>query len=118
MKMRVMYLSSNKQFKTYAEAIGQACNCLVNDIPPAYPADNEKLVLIGISSKGKLDDKVRRFASELIPSRSKNVALFIDGSPDSDAEKELKKPITINSRFWDYVPSYRYIFEDDDDLYI
>ena len=96
MKMRVMYLSSNKQFKTYAEAIGQACNCLVNDIPPAYPADNEKLVLIGISSKGKLDDKVRRFASELIPSRSKNVALFIDGSPDSDAEKELKN-ILINA---------------------
>lgn len=35
-----------------------------------------------------------------------------------NAEKELKKPITINSKFWDYVPSYSYYFDDDDDLYI
>ena len=38
MKMRVMYSSKKGKFITYAEAIAQACGCLANDIPPAYPA--------------------------------------------------------------------------------
>lgn len=91
MKMRVMYLSKKSKFITYAEAIGQACGCLVNDIPPAYPADNERLVLIGITGGNTIDDKVRRFCGELIPQRAKNVALFVDGAKDSKAELEVKR---------------------------
>ena len=91
MKMRVMYLSKKAKMVTFAEAIGQACGCLVNDIPPAYPADNEKLVIIGISAGAILDDKVRRFCGELIPQRAKNVALFVDGAKGSKAELEAKR---------------------------
>ncbi len=91
MKMRVMYSSKKSKFITYAEAIGQACGCLVNDIPPAYPADNERLVLIGLTVGASIDDKVRRFCGELIPQRAKNVALFIDGPKDSKSELEIKR---------------------------
>ena len=76
MKMRVMYSSKKGKVATYAEAIGQACGCLTNDIPPAYPADKERLVIIGVTLKGEPEDKVRRFCSELIPARAQNVALF------------------------------------------
>ncbi len=91
MKMRVMYSSRKRKLITYAEAIGQACGCLTNDIPPAYPCDKERLVIIGLTLGLEPEDKVRRFCSELIPSRAQNVALFIDGKSDSDAEEQLKE---------------------------
>lgn len=92
MKMRVMYSSTKGKLITYAEAIAQACGCLANDIPPAYPADKERLVLIGVSMKGgEPNDQVRRFCSELYPNRAQNVALFIDGEPNSDGEAQLKQ---------------------------
>ena len=57
MKMRVMYSSKKGKVATYAEAIGQACGCLTNDIPPAYPADKERLVIIGVTLKGEPEEK-------------------------------------------------------------
>ena len=91
MKMRVMYSSKKGKLVTYAEAIGAACGCLVNDIPPAYPADKERLVLIGLTLNGEPEDKVRRFCSELYPDRAANVALFIDGEKDSEGEQQVKE---------------------------
>jgi len=91
MKMRVMFSSKKGKMETYASAIGLACGCLVNDIPPAYPADKERLVIIGVTLKGEPTDEVRRFCSELYPNRAQNVALFIDGEKDSTGEKMLKE---------------------------
>ena len=66
---------------------------LVNDIPPAYPADKERLVLIGLTLTPNADpeDRVRRFCSELYPDRAANVALFIDGPAGTDAENQIKE---------------------------
>ncbi len=91
MKMRVMYSSKKGKLITYAEAIGQACGCLANDIPPAYPADKERLVIIGVTLNGEPNDKVRRFCSELYPNRAANVALFIDGEPNTEGEEQIKE---------------------------
>ena len=91
MKMRVMYSSKKGKVATYAEAIGQACGCLTNDIPPAYPADKERLVIIGVTLKGEPEDKVRRFCSELIPARAQNVALFVDGEKDSAGVRHIRQ---------------------------
>ena len=90
MKMRVMYSSKKGKVVTYAEAIGQACGCLVNDIPPAYPADKERLVLIVVTMNGEPNDAVRRFCSELYPNRAQNVALIIDGPEKSSGEAVLR----------------------------
>lgn len=91
MKMRVMYASKKGKLITFAEAIGQANGCLVNDIPPAYPADKERLVIIVLTLKGAPEDRVRRFCSELIPSRAQNVVLVVDGEKNSSAEKQIKQ---------------------------
>ena len=89
-KMRVMYATSNKKMANYADAIGHAFSCSVNDIPPSYPCDNERLVVLGLSLKGnKIEDRVRRICTELIPTRARATALFIDGEPGSEAEKEV-----------------------------
>ncbi len=90
MKMRVMYSSKKGKVVTYAEAIGQACGCLVNDIPPAYPADKERLVLIVVTMNGEPTDAVRRFCSELYPNRAQNVALVIDGPENCPGEATLR----------------------------
>ena len=93
MKMRVMVYTKNGQMKTYADAIGQAIGCLVSDIPPAYPCENERLVVIGLSCKGKLEDIVERFCVQLTPQRANNVAFFIDGKPGTEAETKAKEII-------------------------
>jgi hypothetical protein len=48
-------------------------------IPPAYSCENERLVILGISGKGDLDDMVRRFCGELNKKKAQNVAILIDG---------------------------------------
>ena len=91
MKMRVMYATKKGKMVTYAEAIGAANGCLVNDIPPAYPCDKERLVLIGLTLNGDPEDRVRRFCSELKPDKATYTALFIDGEPDSEGEEQVKE---------------------------
>ena len=91
MKMRVMYATKKGKMVTYAEAIGAANGCLVNDIPPAYPCDKERLVLIGLTLNGDPEDRVRRFCSELKPDKATYTALFIDGDPDSEGEEQVKE---------------------------
>ena len=91
MKMRVMYATRKGKMVTYAEAIGAANGCLVNDIPPAYPCDKERLVLIGLTLNGDPADRVRRFCSELKPDKATYTALFIDGEPDSEGEEQVKE---------------------------
>lgn len=91
LKMRVMYSSKKGKVVTYADAIAQAFNCLANDIPPAYPADKERLVIIVATLGDEPSDKLRRFCSELYPNRAQNVALAIDGEKDSEAEKTIRE---------------------------
>ncbi len=91
MKMRVMYYSKKAKLVTYATAIGEAYGCLVNDIPPAYPADKERLVVLALTL-GNTDpaDEVRRFCKELYPNRAQNVVLLVDGEQNTRGEKMVK----------------------------
>jgi len=91
MKMRVMYFSKKAKVVTYATAIGEAFGCLVNDIPPAYPADKERLAIL-VLTLGNADpaDEIRRFCKELYSNRAQNVALLVDGEPNSRGEKIVK----------------------------
>ncbi len=95
MKMRIMYYSKKGKMKAFADVLGKACQCQVNDIPPAYPADKERLVLIGASIKGEPSDELRRFCGELNSARANNVALFIDGPANSKGEQILKNTLKM-----------------------
>ncbi len=84
LKMRFLYSSKKSQMKQLAAAIktefGLSENNNATDIiPPAYPCENERLVILGISGKGELDDIVRRFCGELNKKKAQNVAIFVDG---------------------------------------
>ena len=84
LKMRFLYFSKKAQMKQLASAIKTEFALTENNnatdvIPPAYPCANERLVILGISGKGDLDDVVRRFCSQLDKKAAQNVAIFIDG---------------------------------------
>ena len=91
-KMRVLYESGKKGMAQIATAIKEKyelpVNAVDNQIPPAYSCEKERLVILGISVKGDLDDMVRRFCSELNPKKATNVALIIDGN-EAGAAKVL-----------------------------
>ena len=84
LKMRFLYFSKKAQMKQLASAIKTEFALTENNnatdvIPPAYPCANERLVILGISGKGDLDDVVRRFCSQLDKKAAQNVAILIDG---------------------------------------
>lgn len=89
-KMRVMCSSTKPKIKTYATALGEAFKCLVNDVPPAYPCDKERLVIIVMSLKGDPSDKLRLFCSELNATRAYNVALVVDNKEQERGIKIIK----------------------------
>ena len=84
LKMRFLYFSKKAQMKQLAAAIKTEFELTENNnatdvIPPAYSSNNERLVILGISGKGELDDIVRRFCSQLDKKAAQNVAIFVDG---------------------------------------
>ena len=84
LKMRFLYFSKKSQMKQLAAAIKTEFGLTENNnatdiIPPAYSCENERLVILGISGKGSLDDMVRRFCGELNKKKAQNVAILIDG---------------------------------------
>ena len=92
-KMRVMCASTKGKIKTYATALGEAFKCRVDDVPPAYSCDKERLVLIVASLKGDPSDKLRRFCGELNPARAYNVALVIDNESQKKGVEVLKNTL-------------------------
>ena len=95
LKMRFLYYSKKPQMKQLAVAIKTEFGLTENNnatdiIPPAYSCENERLVILGISGKGDLDDMVRRFCGELNKKKAQNVAIFIDGD-----DKLLQNTISV-----------------------
>ena len=58
-KMRVLYSSDKAKMKTFASALGEAFKCLVDAVPPGFPCEKERLVIIGMTLKGEPNDKLR-----------------------------------------------------------
>ena len=95
-KMRVLYASGKKKMVAFANEIKnkhQLAFNAVDVIPPAYPCDKERIVILAISAKGNdISDAVSRFCQELTKARAQNVALMIDG--DQAAANKIKEILT------------------------
>ena len=87
-KMRILYAASGKM-ATLAAKLHEEYQLgpnAVDNIPPAYSCDKERIVILGLSVKDQPDDSVRRFLGELNPSRAHNVALMMINSTEAGAE--------------------------------
>ena len=87
MKMQVLYFSKNGKgnAEAVATAVGRTFKCKCDQIPPAYPCQNEKLVIIVFDNYGKKAKQLIDFCKDLSTERASNVAvipLFNDGSND------------------------------------
>lgn len=84
LKMRFLYYSGKSKLKAMAEIVQKEFDLTQNhnsidQIPPAYPCENERLVILAVSGKNEPDDVLRRFCSELDKKKAQNVALLVDG---------------------------------------
>lgn len=94
-KMRVLHFSPNGNAEQIARAIAKIQEAKSDQIPPAYPSENEKLVIIGVELKGSSADKtVVDLCRDLTTARAKNVAFYAIGSGDFSAVNELKKIVS------------------------
>ncbi|HAN44835.1 MAG TPA: hypothetical protein DCP97_05525 [Ruminococcaceae bacterium] len=77
MKMQVLYFSKDGNSQILANALSREHRCKCDQIPPAYPCENEKLVIIGLELNGKEAPKqVVDFCKNMTDKRAKNVAFF------------------------------------------
>lgn len=89
MKMQALY-QSTKTDNTYrlCEVVSREHKCKCDQIPPAYPCENEKLVFIAVEGS-KPDKKVVAFCKDLTPARAKNVAFICVTSSGTEVAKSL-----------------------------
>lgn len=94
-KMRVLCSTSKKKLKNIANEIKvqkELAFNAVDVIPPAYPCDKERIVVLAVTASGKISDSLRLFCRELNKTRAQNVALMIDG--DEKAANLIKDTLT------------------------
>ena len=90
MKVQVLYFSKAGNATTVGDGIARHLKCKQDAIPPAYPAENEKIVFVGVDYKGKVEKKLMDFCNTLTTARTSNVAFFAvskNGSADLSAYK-------------------------------
>ena len=82
-KMRVLCATGKKKLRNIANEIKVkkelAFNAVDYKMPPSYPCDKERIVVLVVTASGKISDTLRLFCAELNKTRAQNVALMIDG---------------------------------------
>ena len=77
MKAKSLHFSKGGDVQVIASELGRVFQCVCDQIPPAYPCENEKVIFIGVSMNGKLPAAVDHFCKDLNPGRAKGVAFYV-----------------------------------------
>lgn len=96
MTIRVLYYSKGKHTRAVAEAIAQAVQEKAEAVPPAYPADNVKLLFLGSGVyAGKMGKPMQEYIGLLSRARVQNVALFSTSGNGGDAAiRQMRQMLT------------------------
>ena len=84
MKMRALVVSGKGKLKAIGDLLAKNGTYQADTIPPAYPCDRERLVVIIASVKPNMSDSFRRFCQALSKDLAQNVAIIADGA-ENDA---------------------------------
>ncbi|MGI5899417.1 MAG: hypothetical protein ACOX8S_05765 [Christensenellales bacterium] len=99
-KMRVLFFSKVGNAEHLAQAIARQYKTTSDQIPPAYPSDNEKLMIICLETGKRPDRQVLDFCSNLTPQRARNVSFLLvskhDGTEAGDILAEAVKKRGLN----------------------
>ena len=75
--MRVLFFSKAGNAELLAQTIARNYKTTSDQIPPAYPSENEKLLIICFEAGSKPDSQLIDFCANLTPQRAKNVAFAL-----------------------------------------
>lgn len=93
-KMRVLFFSKVGNAEHLAQTIAREYKTTSDQIPPAYPSDNEKLMIVCIEAGGKADSQVVDFCNNLTTQRARNIAfLLVTKSADASAIAPLAEAV-------------------------
>ncbi len=82
-KLRVLHYPDNKKLSDLCKSISGAYeNSKYDKIPPAYPCENEKLLVAFIKTGKEMTAELKNFVGDLSKSRAQNV-LFIFGCSEA-----------------------------------
>ena len=98
MRMRVLTKTGKGKLLTIANEVTKLIEAdkATDVIPPAYPCDGERLVVLVVSAKNNMSDDFGRFARSLKKSVTANVAFIIDGTKEA-ADKIVEMVKTNDS---------------------
>lgn len=86
MKMRVLTATNKGKLISLAAKVAEKAESSykVDQIPPAYPCERERLIVIVVSAKASMPETFNRFCgSRLSREMATNVALIVDGKPEN-----------------------------------
>ena len=88
MRMRVVTFTKKGKLLTIADEVTKLIEAdkATDVIPPAYPCDGERLVVIVASAKSNMPNSFGLFTRSLKKSVAANVAFIIDGTPENAAK--------------------------------
>ena len=82
MKIRIICNSKKGKMQSFAKAIMAKYQLTANSIdtiPPAYPCDKERIVIIGATLGLGIPDALRNLARDMTKQKSQNIALYVSG---------------------------------------
>ena len=89
MKIRILCNSQKGKMQSFAKAIMNKYQLTANSIdmiPPAYPCDKERIVIVGASLGAGIPNTLRSFAREMTKQKAQNIALYVSGKESSAKE--------------------------------
>ncbi|HIQ58060.1 MAG TPA: hypothetical protein IAB22_01255 [Candidatus Merdivicinus intestinavium] len=98
MKMQVLYFSKDGKgnAETLATAVGRTFKCKCDQIPPAYPCEGQKLVIIVYDNYSKPAKQLIDFCKDLNPERTSNVAAITLSATGDKGIPELEEIFKAN----------------------
>lgn len=97
MKVKVYCGSRKGGNRKIADFLSKALDCKIDQLPPSYPPENEKIIFVGTGvAFGKPYKEVLDFARTVDSKRAKNAALFC-ASPNGSADlSDIRKTLEHN----------------------
>lgn len=97
MKAKSLHFAKSGSAQIIASELGRVHQCVCDQLPPAYPCENERVVFIGVEMTGKVPGPVDRFCRDLTPARVQNLALYVLNSKgDTSGVEELCRIVEAN----------------------
>ncbi|MDD2954839.1 MAG: hypothetical protein PHD67_00835 [Oscillospiraceae bacterium] len=97
MKLRVLYYTKAGISENMITYLSREYRIKADSIPPAYPMENEKLLIIGTDvAKASPEKPFLDFIRDLKPARAKHVAFFATNAKAAESTNELKKILAEN----------------------